>query len=234
MLSTPTGYADAINARLDVPTYTVISVDAIGDENGGTVFVDITMEEAPGEGSIKVWSLILEDLEMGDASWGYFENQEMMWIPVTSAFGSSGTEVYFSGTYPQTLSVSGNYVLNPAEHPLENLYVITFVAYVGDSKEVLNASIDALQQTGLHAGSNLTSSVLFIGSNPSYGSITFSSYLPAEVTGNVSIFDLEGRLIEEQNAGSIGNVNLEESGVYFLRLTSSSGEIVRKQVTFIK
>lgn len=138
MLSSPTGYAEAFTERLAVPSITVISVNAIGDENGGTVFVDITMEEAPEEGTIKVWSLIMEDHEMGDASWGYFENQEMMWIPVASALGSSGTEVSFSGPYPQTLSVSGNYVLNPAEHPLENLYAITFVAYSGESKEVLN------------------------------------------------------------------------------------------------
>lgn len=184
--------------------------------------MDITAEEALESGTVRVWSVIVEDHEMGDSAWGYFEDQEMMWIPVAFPLGPEGTLLDFSGPYPTTQSVSGNYTLNPSEHPLENLHAVTFVQYTGESKEVLNASVDELVQTGIEDTGSLTAS-LSVSRNPSSGAFSVSTYLPRGATGSVQIFDVTGRLLDQFNAGSTTDIFVEETGVYYIRLATSQG-----------
>ncbi len=61
-----------------------------------------------------------------------------------------------------------------------------------------------------------------------------SSYLPDGVTGEIIVFDIDGRVIEVLNAGAIHNIVLDKSGVYFLNLATSSGEILTEHLTEIR
>ena len=77
-------------------------------------------------------------------------------------------------------------------------------------------------------------SVLTAGPNPTTGAVTIDSALPADVTGTVQIFDITGRVVESFQAGGTIHADLRESGVYFVHLTTSEGEMVRQQLTVIR
>ncbi len=235
--SSPSAYATAINNRLSVPSYIDIDVDMVGDENGGTAYISVTAEQAPASGTIKVWTVILEDYETATSAWGGYNGQEMMWIPVANPV--NGTVLNFTGSYPQTIQVSGNYTLNPAAHPYDDLNVATYVQYTTGTREVLNASFVELNDTGSGIYDEgtfpvVTSSVLNAWPNPTTGAFAVSSLMPDGTTGTVEIFDIAGRSIEHFSAGAVQSMNIEETGVYFIRLTTSSGEVIRKQVAVVR
>lgn len=236
--SSPSGYATAINNRLAVPSYIDIDVDMIGDASGGTAYISVTAEQAPPSGTIKVWSVVLEDHEIATSAWGGYSGMEMMWIPVANPV--NGTVLNFTGsTYPQTIEVSGNYTLNPSLHPFNNLNVATYVQLSTGTKEVLNASFIDLPDTstGIYDEGTypvVTSSVLNAWPNPTTGTFAVSSFIPEGTTGTVEIFDITGRSIEHFSAGAVQSMNIEETGVYFIRLSTSSGEVIRKQVAVVR
>lgn len=235
--SSPSGYAAAINSRLAVPSYTDIDVSIVGDATGGTAYIEVTAEQAPSSGTIKVWSVILEDHEIATSAWGGYNGKEMMWIPVAFPLGSAGSVLNFTGPYPQTIQVSGAYSLTPAQHPYDNLNVATFVQYTTGTKEVLNASFVDLSSMGIYDPETfpvVTSSVLSAWPNPTTGAFSVSSFVPQGTTGTVEIFDISGRSIVQFNSGSVESMCIEETGVYFIRLTTSTGEIVRRQVAVIR
>lgn len=232
--SSPAGYASAINTRLAVPSIIDIDVNMVGDENGGTAYVSVTAEEAPPSGTIKVFTVILEDHEIATSAWGGYNGKEMMWIPITAPLGNSGTVLNFTGPYPETIEVSGAYILKPTQHPYDNLNVATYVQLMG-TKEMLNASFIALHDTtGISGPGLVTGPALNAWPNPSNGAFAVSSFVPQGTTGTVEIFDVTGRSMEQFGAGSLENVFIEETGVYFIRLTTSTGEVSRSQVAVIK
>lgn len=157
-----------------------------------------------------------------------------MWIPVAFPLGTSGTVIEFTGPYPQTVQVSGSYTLTPSQHIFDNLNVATFVQTA--SKEVLNASFVDLPDTGTGIYEDESSATVDLHAwpTPTTGSFSVSAVLPAGVTGSVEIFDIMGRSVEQFDAGSVNTHYLEETGVYFIRLTTSSGEVVRRQIAVIK
>ncbi|MCK5841506.1 MAG: T9SS type A sorting domain-containing protein [Candidatus Sabulitectum sp.] len=235
--SSSSSYNAAINTRLAVPCHMDIDVNMVGDENGGTAFVSVTAEQAPAAGTIKVWTVILEDHEVATSAWGGYNGHEMMWIPV--AYPLNGTVLNFTGSYPQTIQVSGNYTLNSSQHPYDDLNVATYVQFSTGTKEVLNASFIDLHDTstGIYDVEELvevTSSVLNAWPNPSTGTFAVSSFVPSGTTGTVEIFDIAGRSIYQFTAGSIENIRIEETGVYFIRLTANTGEVVNTQVAVIR
>ncbi len=81
--SSPGTYAASINNRLSVPSYVNIEVSCVGDETGGTAYISVTAEQDLDTG-VKLWSAILEDHEVATGSWGGYNGQEMMWIPVVA------------------------------------------------------------------------------------------------------------------------------------------------------
>ncbi len=229
----PSTFTNAINNRLAVPADVSISVNMVGDASGGTAYIDVTAEVAPPSGVIKVYSVITEDHEIATSAWGYYSGKEMMWIPVAFPLPNAGRVLNFTGPYPQTLQVSGSYTLTPSQHIFDNLSVATFVQT--STKTVLNASFVDLPDTGTGIyGDELSTIDLHAWPSPTTGSFSVSAVLPAGVTGSVEIFDITGRSVEQFDAGSVENHYLQETGVYFIRLTTSSGEIVRKQIAVIK
>lgn len=233
--SSSSSYNAAINTRLAVPCHMDIDVNMVGDENGGTAYISVTAEQAPAAGTIKVNTVILEDHEMATSAWGGYNGQEMMWIPVAFPLGTGGNVLNFTGPYPQTIEVSGSYTLNSAQHPYDDLNVATYVQYSTGSKEVLNADFIALSEagTGIH-DEGATSYVLNAWPNPSTGTFAVSSFVTQGTTGTVEIFDISGRSIHQFTAGSIENMHIEETGVYFIRLTANTGEVVNAQVAVIR
>lgn len=234
----PSAYAAAINARLAVPAYIDFDISFVGDDWGGTAYISITAEQEPAETyPIKVYSVILEDHEIATSAWGGYNGKEMMWIPVSSPLGYYGQVVNFTGPYPQTISLEGDYVLNPALHPIDNLNMATFVQYTSGTREVLNSNFMDLPETatGVYGDEfTLPSAILTVGPNPSNGNFSMSCLLPAEETGTVQVFDIAGRVVESFSADETISTFIEESGVYFIQLTTSSGEIVKRQLAIIR
>ncbi len=208
----------------------------VGDASGGTAYIDVTAEAAPPSGTVKVYCVISEDHEVASSAWGGYNGKEMMWIPVAFPLPNSGTTLNFTGPYPQTLQVSGNYTLVPSQHIFNNLNVATVVQT--STKTVLNASFVDLPDTGTgiydDESSTLGSTVdLHAWPSPTTGSFSVSAVLPTGVTGSIEIFDITGRSVDQFDAGSVNTHYLEETGVYFIRLITSSGVIVRKQIAVI-
>ncbi|MEN8207990.1 MAG: T9SS type A sorting domain-containing protein [Candidatus Fermentibacteria bacterium] len=237
--SSPSGYATAINNRLAVPAYIDFDINFVGDASGGMAYYSITAEQEPAQTyTIKVWSAILEDHEIANSSWGGYSGQEMMWIPVAYPLGSQGKVLDFTGPYPQTISVAGSYTLNPVTHPFNNLNVATFVQYASGTREVLNADFMDLPDTATGVYGDETAyapaAVLSVAPNPSNGNISVNCLLPAGETGTVQVFDIAGRVIESFPAAGTANTFIEESGMYFVQLVTSSGEMIKRQLTIIR
>lgn len=162
-----------------------------------------------------------------------------MYIPVAYPLGSQGEVLNFTGPYPQTLSVAGAYTLNPSTHPFNNLNVATYVQYTSGTKEVLNAHYMDLPDTatGIYGDEtefSPSSALLTVGPNPSAGSLSINCLLPAEETGTVQVFDIAGRVVESFSANEATSTFIEESGVYFVQLITSGGEMIKRQLTVIR
>jgi hypothetical protein len=236
---TPATFAAAINSRLSVPSYVSIDVNCVGDESGGIAYISVTAEQDLDTG-VKLWSAILEDHEMATGAWGGYSGQEMMWIPVVAPTPVAGTVLNFTGPYPQTIDIQGSYTLTPASHPFENLNISVIVqGYQSNvSKEVFNSYFNTLSYaTGVsedEAAAVNGNALLGAWPNPSTGLFSVSSVVPQGTTGTVDIFDITGRSVEHFDAGSVQSVSIEDSGVYFVRLTTGAGEVVTRQVAVIR
>ncbi len=235
----PTAYATAISNRLAVPSYIDIDVNMVGDASGGTAYISVTAEQEPAQTyPIRVWCVITEDHDMATGTgWGGYTGDEMMWLPRAWPLGTSGQLLTFTGPYPQTLNVSGDYTLNPAEHQFDNLNVATYVQYYSGTRECLNASYMDLPDTATGISGDESSAapmaVMNVGPNPTTGSVNINCALPTDVTGTVQIFDISGRVVESVPAQSSITTELEESGVYFVRLSTSSGDLIRRKLTVV-
>ncbi|MBN2586116.1 MAG: T9SS type A sorting domain-containing protein [Candidatus Fermentibacteraceae bacterium] len=238
--SAPSAYTSTINNRLAVPCYFDIDVNMVGDASGGTAYISVTAEQEPSQTyPIKVWCVITEDHDMAtESGWGGYTGMEMMWLPRAYPLGAQGQLLNFTGPYPQTLSVAGDYTLNPAAHQFDNLNVTTFVQYASGSRECLNADFMDLPDTATGIYGDETGyppvPVLSAGPNPTTGAVTIDCSLPAEVTGTVQIFDITGRVVEIFPAQGTIETEIRESGVYFVLLNTTSGELVRQQITVIR
>jgi len=236
---TPSTYAAAINNRLTVPSYVSIDVNCVGDETGGTAFISVTAEQDLDTGA-KLWCAILEDHEIATGSWGGYSGQEMMWIPVVAPTPTAGTVLNFTGPYPQTIDIEGTYVLNPSTHPFNNLNIAVIVQgyQSNESKEVFNAYFNTLSYaSGVsedQAAMVESNAQLAAWPNPSSGVFSVSTQLPGGVGGAVEIFDITGRSIESFEAGETRSMTIDQSGLYFIRLTTTSGEVVSRQVAIVR
>jgi hypothetical protein len=231
-----TNVQNYIDARLAVPSYVDIDANVVGNASGGTAYYTITIEQDPGvTGPFKLWTAILESHEMGSSDYGVYAGQELMWEPRAFPLGTSGTEISITGPFPQTVNLSGAYTLNPAEHPFNNLDVIAYVQSSSGSHEVLNAAFMDLPDTATDiedsdiTGINQMS--IDAWPNPSSGSLSISAIIPGGAEGQVTIFDITGRTVGEFAAGGVSSVTLEDSGVYFARLETSTGEVVSTRFT---
>ncbi|OPL18189.1 MAG: hypothetical protein AVO35_06700 [Candidatus Aegiribacteria sp. MLS_C] len=217
-----------------------IDVTMVGDASGGTAYISVTAEEEPSQTyPIKVWCVITEDHDIAAGTgWGGYTNMEMMWLPRAWPLGTQGQALNFTGPYPQTLSVAGDYTLDPSQHQFDNLNVTTFVQYTSGTRECLNADHMDMPDTatGVYGDEEGYSPVTLLtaGPNPSNGAVTISCGLPAGVAGTVRVFDITGRIVNSFPAGDAVETQLAESGVYFVHLSTTGGESVRRQITVIR
>lgn len=229
-------WTNHVNNRLSVPSVIEISPVFSGDASGGSVTYSVTAESDPGTG-LRLYSAILESGHIAGSSYGLYNGQELAFEPIVFPCGNSGTSISFTGPYPQTVHVTNSYSIDPTVHVFDNLTVTSFVIDSGD--EVLNGHYMDLPDTptGIHGdGSSLevgTEAVLTVGPNPSYGSFSVTSLLPSGQTGTVTVFDLCGRKVTSFAAGGTETAAIEEAGVYFVRLVTSGGNVVNRQVVIV-
>ncbi len=228
-----------INTRLAVPSYVDIDVEMVGNATGGTAYYTLTIEQDPGvSGEIKIWSAILESHEIAGTPYGVYNGQELMWEPRAWPMGASGTAISITGPYPQTINVTGTYTLDPAVHIFNNLDVITYVQASTGTHEVLNASFEDLPDTATGVedfeGAGIGSLSINAWPNPSTGNLSIGTVVPAGATGQVSVYNTAGRLVAEFEAGGVVPVTIEESGVYFARLRTSSSDAVLTRFTVVR
>ena len=228
-----------INNRLTVPSYVDINVDVVGDSYGGTAYYTVVVEQDPGvTGPFKIWSAIVESNEIASSSYGVYAGQELMWEPRAMPLGNYGTEISITGPYPQTIYSAGSYTLDPTQHTFENLDVVTYVQSNVGSHEVLNASFLDLPDTAVGIGEQTEGVTLEISitasPNPSSGLLTIIPSLPPDQTAKVTIFDLAGRTARELPCNETSQVLMEEPGMYFARLETSSGQVATTRFTVVR
>jgi len=233
----PGSYSTYITNRLAIPCYVDIDVNMVGNASGGTAYVSVTAEQDLGvSGQIKVWTVITEDHEVAGTGWGGYTNQEMMWLPVATALGTQGSVLNFTGPYPQTISVSGNYTLNPVAHTFDNLNVVTFVQ--ASNREVLNANFVDLPDTATGIedmeGGTLDSSNLSVWPNPTAGTVSVGTIVPEGATGSVEIYSLSGRVVSSFDASAVTPVSIEEPGIYFVVLQTTDGAVLTDRFTVVR
>jgi hypothetical protein len=225
-----------INSRLAVPSYLDIDVTFVGDEYGGTATYTLTAEQDLGVSSLRLYSAIVESGDIATSAYGVYAGQTLAWEPRAWPCGTTGYAISFTGPYPQTLIINRTYTLDPAQHTFENLDVVTFVQTSAGNKEVMNGSFLHLDGTGVGDSPDLGLSdlVLTIGPNPTSGYLSISSVLPAGISGTIRVFDLQGRIVDEFAAGGTSGINPDETGVYFVRLETSTGEVITDRFTVIR
>jgi hypothetical protein len=228
-----------INTRVATPAYVTINAIFSGDASGGTAYYAVTAEQDLGAtGQIKLWGAILEDHDIATSAYGVYNGQELMWEPRAFPLGSQGQVVNFTGPYPQTVNLQGTYTLDPVTMTFSNLNAVTFLQASTGTKQVYNAQFIDLPDTGTSvgesAGIGLSDLVLTLGPNPTTGYISIASSLPAGTSGTIRVFDLQGRIVDEFIAGGATSVCPADPGVYFVRLETTSGEVLTERFTVVR
>jgi hypothetical protein len=206
----------------------------VGDASGGTVTYTITAEQDLGS-TLKLYSAIVMSGQVAGSAYGTFNGITLHHVPVVMPCGNTGTAIEFTGPYPQTIQVVKPYTLDPSQHIFDDLELASFVLDTS-LKESMNAAFMDVPDTNTSgiASAEVSSGVLSAWPNPTTGAFSISSSVPQGTTGTVEIFDIAGRSIDQFNAGTVQNMNLERTGIYFIRLTTSTGEVVRRQVAVIR
>ncbi|NLP06269.1 hypothetical protein GX411_10020 [Candidatus Fermentibacteria bacterium] len=215
----------AFNTRMAVPCYLDISVSKSISNETGVLYVTLTASQSLGSETLRLHAILVEDDVPGAGYWSgsYFEQAFR-----DNLCGGSGQTVSFSGGYPSTVNLTIPYGTGPWVE--DNVSLCLFLQ--GEtSKEVFNAYYRALDlippATGIGDRSGVIPAltpVIRIAENPACGALTVVLEMP-EGPGTLSVFDLEGHLVEERSASS-GTICLEpeDPGVYFIR--ARSGELV--------
>ena len=238
VITSPTsssGLTNSFNTRSAVPSYLDIFVARNGDDETGTVSIGLVAEQDLGaQTTLRLFATLVEDDIPGSGYWaGSFFEQAFR----DNLFGPAGPVVEFSGPYPDTLYFEADYDIT--EWVNDNLYLVTFVQeYGADDKEVMNASYEKFMDltTGIAGTSpEPVNPVLTAGPCPSTGNfsvaVTFDGREPASIT----VFDISGHTVETKIvfSGSSVDFTANESGIYFIRLTTKDGASVTKSIAVI-
>jgi hypothetical protein len=234
-----TSVVNAINNQLAQPCYLTISSNYVGNASGGSVTYTITADQDLGVTGLKIWSVIEEDHDIASSGYGVYSGQELMWEPRAMPLGSGGQVISFTGPYPQTVTATGTYTLTPSTMTFNNLSCVAFVQATGGDHRVLNASFMDLPDTNTGIGDEGGSPVigqatLSIGPNPTTGTLNIYSMVPTGSTGAISIYDINGRIVDNFSAGSAMTTTIDTPGVYFVRMQTSSGEILTRSCTVLR
>lgn len=218
----------AINSQLSTPAYVDIDVSVGGDATAGVIYYNITAEQDLQAGSlIRILSVLVESDIQGNSSWGVYNGKTLHWIPRTSPLGNAGKTLDFTGPYPQTISLLGEYTIDP-DWNYENMGIVTFVMDY-ETKEVFNAYYedDLSNIMGIEETAGQVS--LTVGPNPSAGNFSTLCTLPEGQSCTVEVFDVTGRSVASSNSANT-DFSVDRAGLYIVRLTTDNGEMITESV----
>jgi len=229
-------WTNHVNNRLAVPSYLSIEADMVGNASGGTVTYTLTAEQDLGT-SLKLYSAIVQSNETASSAYGVYSGQTLAYMPKVFPCGTAGTAVSFTGPYPQTIEVVKSYTLDPSQHIFDELDLVSFVLNTS-TEEAMNAAFMDVPDTGSSIGdtetSGLGNAVLAAWPNPSNGVFSICSQVPDGASGTVEVFDMAGRTVDQFTAGSIQSMSVAEPGIYFIRMTTNTGEVINKQIAVVR
>jgi hypothetical protein len=233
---TPNAYGleNAFNTRAAVPSYLDIYVVRNGGDQTGTIGVRLIAEQdLQAQANMRLYSVIVEDHVTGAGYWaGSFFEQAFRDNLAAFPYGEL---VEFEAPYPDTIYFEFAY--NITAWVNDELHLTTFVQQIGPAiKEVMNADYAKFMdlQTGIAGGYPLSDPILLVESNPCRGSIVVQSVLPVGVHATLSVYDLNGRLVDTATASGTDTFGVDESGIYFVRLVTDTGAHVTEQVTVLR
>ncbi len=228
----PELWTPKVDYCLSIPTDLNIETVIVGDSCGGSITYTLTAEQDLGTSPLKLYSAIVQSNAIASPAFEEYSGETLHYIPKVFPCGTTGTAIEFTGPYPQTIQVTKSYILNPSEHILDDLDLASFVVNT-TSKKVVNAAFRSFSTTGIYE-EETPYSTLGVWPNPTNGAFTVSSTLPAGMSGTLHIFDVAGRSVGLFDTGFSQNMSLAEVGVYFIRLTTSTGEHMTRQIVVVK
>jgi len=227
-LSTIPGY---YSTRMAVPCHLDISVAADGSSSPteGTLTFTLTTDNGL-DTPAAIHAMINESGIPGTGTYsGTFFNYGLRW----NLFSADGTAVSF-GSSPETIVLEVDYAID-SSWDWDELYLTTFVQ-IDANREILNShmvKMSDLLSTGIEeVVPTEPDPILSVGSNPSRGAVHFTATVSGG-SGTVSLFSLDGRLLETMPAGT-GTFTPERSGMYFLRLDTPCGSSETRPVVVLK
>jgi len=234
---TPSAYTlqNAFNTRAAVPTYLDIHVVRNGDDQTGIIGVRLIAEQdLENQANMRIFSVIVENNVPGA---GYWSGSvfEQAFRDNLAAF-PYGELVEFTGPYPDTLYFEFDYDITAWVN--DELYLTTFVQQIGpSSKEVMNAHWAKFMDLVTGIGGDdpaFAEPMLLTGPNPCNGAISVTPLLPDGVQGTLSVYDITGRILGSAPAGEQNSFDVDEAGIYFVRLVTDTGAHVTESVTVLR
>ncbi len=225
------------NQRVAIPAIIAIDVARNGDAVSGIITFRIIAEEDPQwTVPMNLWPIIVEDNIPGA---GYWSNSVFEQAFRDNLLGYYGEELVFEGPYPDTIFTEAEYSI-PSTWDVNELHLATFVqcAYQANQHEVENCNWVKLLdiEMGIDDTEWNSSNDLFlsVGPNPSNGAFSISTVLPGNSIGTVEVFNLAGRVVASGSTAEMQSVNIDESGIYLVRLSTSDGMSVTESVAVIR
>ena len=173
-----------------------------------------------------------------------FKHQNTLVHSFDGSFGNAGTIPTIGGTqgqsYQQTFTITVPTLTNSVnKYNFDNLFIVGFLAeYATDQnkRNILNVVKEKITTNSESSGlkENTEQNSISIYPNPSNGAFYLNSTKPIN-TYEIKVIDLTGRTIMMQNLLEVGNsarieLNYLNNGIYFLYISSKSGNFVEKIV----
>lgn len=224
-LSTFQGYYDT---RMAVPCYLDISVTPEPGSSSSEGTLKFTLATDIGlDTDASIHAMINE---CGIPGTGVYAGSEFNYALRWNLFGANGTTVNF-GSSSETINMNVDYTIDQS-WDWDELYLTTFVQS-NVNHEILNShmvKLTDLVTTGIEDQSESVPGSEFIVNSPAFGAITFSA-----TSGTVSLFSLDGRLMDSAPVLSgQGTFSPEASGLYILRLETPQGDLASRTVVLVK
>ncbi len=225
-----TGY---YNTRMAVPCYLDITVTPESGASSTSGTLNFSLATDIGlDTDAKLHAIINE---CGIPGTGTYAGGQFDYALRSNMGGANGTSVSF-GSSSQTIVVDLDYTID-SEWVWDELYLTTFVQS-NATDEILNSHMikmtDLINTSIQDECAGTVNTPDFSVVSPANGTISFYTS-ELEGTGTMSLFSLDGRLIESivvQNGN--GLFTPEAAGVYILRLQSPSGFSLGKPVVVLK
>ncbi len=216
--------------RMNTPCYLDIEVAKEDDKDTGTLHVTLTAEQSLGSETLRLHAILVEDNVPGAGYWAgsHFEQAFR-----DNLCGANGQTVTFTGSYPSTVQIELPYGTQGWD---ENEVSLCLFLQGQTSKEVFNAYFKPVLDIPSWTGIAETEAAVIplqpavIYPNPSTGSFMVQASAENGFL-TASLYDIRGRLVDSFSfSGGSACFDVEETGVYSLMLTDTSGSIAVSRV----